>query len=286
MKKVKYFFEFIIISLLFFIYKILGFKISSFISGKIFELFGPIFRSKQIIKSNIQRAIPEIDTKEINNIKKDRWNNYGRTLSEYMFLKNFRNNKLESNIYLEGGEILEKIRDEKTPVIFVSGHFSNFELMAMQIEKSGINLAAIYRPLNNIFLNILMERIRKKYICKNQIKKGTGGVRRLLKLYKKGCSIALMIDQRVTEGVKTKFFDEDAFTTTIPAQFVKKFNCKVVPIYIERFNNINFNIKIEKPMEFTKDDSTEKITRDLNIWLEKMILKNPGKWIWSHNRWK
>ena len=286
MKKIKYFLEFIIISLLFFIYKILGLRISSFISGKIFEFFGPLFRSKQIIEENIQRAIPEINLKEIEDIKKDMWNNYGRTLSEYMFLKNFRNNKLESNINLEGREILEKIKNEKTPVIFVSGHFSNFELMAMQIEKSGINLAAIYRPLNNIFLNVLMERIRKKYICKNQIKKGTGGVRELLKLYKKGYSIALMIDQRVTEGIKSKFFDEDAFTTTIPAQFIKKFNCKVVPIYIERFNSINFNIKVEKPIEFSKDFSTEKITRDLNIELEKMILKNPGKWIWSHNRWK
>ena len=286
MKKIKYFLEFIIISLLFFIYKILGLRISSFISGKIFEFFGPLFRSKQIIEENIQRAIPEINLKEIEDIKKDMWNNYGRTLSEYMFLKNFRNNKLESNINFDGREILEKIKNEKTPVIFVSGHFSNFELMAMQIEKSGINLAAIYRPLNNIFLNVLMERIRKKYICKNQIKKGTGGVRELLKLYKKGYSIALMIDQRVTEGIKSKFFDEDAFTTTIPAQFIKKFNCKVVPIYIERFNSINFNIKVEKPIEFSKDVSTEKITRDLNIELEKMILKNPGKWIWSHNRWK
>ncbi|MDC1132362.1 lysophospholipid acyltransferase family protein [Candidatus Pelagibacter sp.] len=286
MKKIKYFLEFIIISLLFFIYKILGLRISSFISGKIFEFFGPLFRSKQIIEENIQRAIPEINLKEIEDIKKDMWNNYGRTLSEYMFLKNFRNNKLESNINFDGREILEKIKNEKTPVIFVSGHFSNFELMAMQIEKSGINLAAIYRPLNNIFLNVLMERIRKKYICKNQIKKGTGGVRELLKLYKKGYSIALMIDQRVTEGIKSKFFDEDAFTTTIPAQFIKKFNCKVVPIYIERFNSINFNIKVEKPIEFSKDFSTEKITRDLNIELEKMILKNPGKWIWSHNRWK
>jgi KDO2-lipid IV(A) lauroyltransferase len=286
MKTVKYFFEFIIISLFFSIYKILGLKISSFISGKIFEFIGPLFRSKQIIKSNIQKAIPGINSKKIDNIKKDMWNNYGRTLSEYMFLKNFRNNKLESNIHLEGEEILEKIKNEKTPVIFVSGHFSNFELMAMQIEKSGINLAAIYRPLNNIFLNVLMERIRKKYICKNQIKKGASGVRELLKLYKKGYSIALMIDQRVTEGIKSKFFDEDAFTTTIPAQFVKKFNCKVVPIYIERFNNINFNIKIEKPIEFSNDTSAEKITRDLNIKLENMILKNPGKWIWSHNRWK
>ena len=286
MKKIKYFIEFLIISILFFIYRILGLKISSFISGKIFEYFGPLFRSKQIIKSNILRAIPEIDQQEINYIKKNMWNNYGRTLSEYMFLKNFRNNKLQTNIHLEGGEILEQIKNEKTPVIFVSGHFSNFELMAMQIEKSGINLAAIYRPLNNIFLNILMEKIRKKYICKNQIKKGTGGVRQLLKLYKRGYSVALMIDQRVSEGIRSKFFNEDAFTTTIPAQFIKKFNCKVVPIYIERFNDINFNIKIEKPLEFSKDTSKDKITRDLNIWLEKMILKNPSKWIWSHNRWK
>ena len=286
MKQIKYFFEFIIISFLFFIYKILGLKISSFISGKLFEIFGPLFRSKEIIKSNIRRAIPQIKLQEIENIKKDMWNNYGRTLSEYMFLKNFQNNNFKSNINVEGEKILEQIKHEKNPVIFISGHFSNFELMAMQIEKSGVNLAVVYRPLNNIFLNVLMERIRKKYICKKQIKKGTRGVRELLRLYKKGYSIALMIDQRVSEGIKSKFFDEDAFTTTIPAQFIKKFNCKVVPIYIERFNNINFNIKIEKPLEFSKDASAEAITRNLNIWLEKKILKNPGKWIWSHNRWK
>jgi len=286
MKIIKYFFEFIVISFLFSIYKIFGLKISSFIGGKLFEIFGPLFRSKKIITSNIQKAFPKISLLEINDITKSMWNNYGRTLSEYMFLKDFRNNKLESNINIEGSEILKKIKDEKTPVVFVSGHFSNFELMAMQIEKAGINLSAIYRPLNNIFLNVLMERIRKKYICRKQIKKGTRGVRELLKLYKKGYSMALMIDQRVSEGIKSKFFNEDALTTTIPAQFIKKFNCKVVPIYIERFNDINFNVKIENPIEFSENDSVEKITRDLNIWLEKMILRNPGGWIWSHNRWK
>jgi len=286
MKIIKYFFQFIVISFLFVIYKISGLKISSFISGKLFEIFGPLFRSKKIINSNIQKAFPKINSLGINNITKSMWNNYGRTLSEYMFLKDFRNNKFESNINVEGNEILEKIKLEKNPVIFISGHFSNFELMAMEIDKSGVNLSAIYRPLNNIFLNVLMERIRKKYICKKQIKKGTKGVRELLRLYKKGYSIALMIDQRVSEGIKSKFFDKDALTTTIPAQFIKKFNCKIVPIYIKRHNNINFNIKIENPIEFSKNDSTEKITRDLNIWLEKMILKNPGEWIWSHNRWK
>ena len=286
MKIIKYFFEFIIISFLLFMYRILGLKISSFISGKLIEIFGPLFRSKEIITSNIRRAIPKINSQEINNIKKGMWNNYGRTLSEYMFLKDFRNDKFNSNINIQGKEILEQIKHEDTPVIFISGHFSNFELMAMQIEKFGINLAVIYRPLNNIFLNVFMERIRKKYICKKQIKKGTGGVRELLKLYRAGHSVALMIDQRVSEGIKSKFFNEDAFTTTIPAQFVKKFNCKVVPIYIERYNDIKFYIKIEKPIEFSKGSSTEKITQDLNIWLEKMILKSPDKWIWTHNRWK
>ena len=286
MKKIKYFFEFLIISSLFIIYKFLGLKISSYIGGKLFETFGPIFRSKNLIKSNIQKAIPKINSLKVKIVMTNMWNNYGRTLSEYMFLKDFRNNKFRSNINIAGKEILEKIKLEKTPVIFISGHFSNFELMAMEIEKSGINLSTIYRPLNNIFLNILMERIRKKYICKNQIKKGKSGVRELLKLYKKGYSIALMIDQRVSEGIKSKFFNKDAFTTTIPAQFVKKFNCRVVPISIERHNGVNFNIKVEKPMEFSKNSSTEKITRDLNLWLERMILKNPGEWIWSHNRWK
>ena len=286
MKKIKYFFEFLIISSLFIIYKFLGLKISSHFSGKLFETFGPIFRSKNLIKTNIQRAIPKINSSKIKSITKDMWNNYGRTLSEYMFLKGFRNDQFRSNINITGKEILQKIKLEKTPVIFVSGHFSNFELMAMEIEKSGVNLSAIYRPLNNIFLNILMERIRKKYICKNQIKKGTSGVRELLKLYKKGYSIALMIDQRVSQGIKSKFFNQEAFTTTIPAQFIKKFNCKVVPISIKRHNGVNFNIKVEKPIEFSKNSSTEKITRELNIWLEKTILKNPGEWIWSHNRWK
>ena len=286
MKKFRYLFEFIVIGFLFLVYKIVGLKLASSISGWLFEFIGPLFRSKEIIKSNILRALPKINSKEIKNLKKDMWNNYGRTLSEYIFLKQFRNDKFKSNINIEGKEILEHLRKEESPVIFVSGHFSNFELMAMEIEKSGINLAAIYRPLNNIFLNVVMEKIRKKYICKYQIKKGTSGVRELLKLYKKGYSIALMIDQRVTEGIKSKLFNEEAFTTTIPAQFVKKFNCKIVPIYIERFNNINFNIKINEPKKFSKDLSTEEITRDLNVWLEKMILKNPGKWIWSHNRWK
>ena len=158
--------------------------------------------------------------------------------------------------------------------------------MAMYLDKFGINLAAIYRPLNNKFLNPIMEYIRKKYICINQVKKGISGTKQLLKQFKNKTSIALMIDQRVSQGIKSHFFNEPAFTTTIPAQFVKKFNAKVVPIYIERTKENKFNLEIYEPLIFNKTDSIEQITDELNQLLEKMILKNPDQWIWTHNRWK
>ena len=215
------------------------------------------------------------------------WLNYGKILSEYMYIKNFRINPNYSNkIIIENQNILEKIKLDQEPVIFISGHFNNFELMAMHLEKSGINLAAVYRPLNNKFLNPIMENIRKKYICKNQIKKGISGTKQLLQHFKKKTSIALMIDQRVSEGIKSKFFNEDAFTTTIPAQFVKKFNTKIVPIYIERLKNNSFKLKVDNPIIFNDTESVKSITLYLNKVIEKMIIKNPEQWIWTHNRWK
>ena len=286
MNSIKYFIQFLIIVIFFLIFKVLGLKLASKFSSKIVSLIGPLFRSKEMIKSNILKALPTLDQSDIKKITHKMWENYGRILSEYIFIKDFRNNNLKNNLQIEGQEILDQIKESNETVIFVSGHFNNFELMAMHIEKSGINLAAIYRPLNNKFLNFIMEKIRKKYICENQIKKGISGTKQLLSLFKNGTSIALMIDQRVTQGVKSIFFKHEASTTTIPAQFVKKFKCKIVPIYIERIKDVNFKLTIYSPLEYSNNESIETITLDLNRSLEKMILKNPSQWIWSHNRWK
>ena len=286
MKYFKYFFQFLTVILCFLIFKILGPNLSSRVSGKIFETIGPFFRPKKIILSNIKKAFPENDSKHSDTLTKIMWNNYGRVFAEYMFMKDFRFGKLQQNIKIEGQNILEEIKNTNNQVVFISGHFSNFELMAMYLEKSGIKLSAIYRPLNNIFLNRIMEKIRKKYICKNQIKKGIGGLKKIITLKKKNFSTALMIDQRVSEGILSSFFNEKALTTTIPAQLVKRFNIAIVPVYIERVKGINFKIIINKPIKFSKEISTEEITEELNKIIENMIIRKPGLWIWSHNRWK
>ena len=286
MKTIKYLLQFIIIFIFFFIFKILGPKFSSFISGKIFEIIGPIFRSKKIIEKNIQRAIPDINNKRLKKIENLMWNNYGRVFAEYIFMKDFRSGNLSSNIKIEGYEILKEIKKKSKQVVFVSGHFANFELMAMYLDKSGINLSAIYRPLNNPFLNPFMERIRKKYICQNQVKKGIGGMKKLISLKKKNYSTALMIDQRVSQGILSNFFNEEAFTTTIPAQLVKKFDIPIIPIYIERTSGINFKMTVSQPLNFSKNHTEKQITDELNRLIEKMIMLKPEQWIWSHNRWK
>ena len=131
-----------------------------------------------------------------------------------------------------------------------------------------------------------MESIRKKYICRNQIKKGKSGTRNLLNFFKKNFSVALMIDQRVSEGESIEFFGNPAKTTTIPAQLVKKYGCKIVPVYIERIKKYNFKMTVNKPIDFDKQLSVQEISLELNKIMEKMILKNPDQWIWSHSRWK
>ena len=286
MKSIKYFVQFLIIFTLFLIFKVFGLRFASYISGKIVSFIGPFFRSRNLIKSNILKALPSANQYEVKKISKTMWYNYGRILAEYMFIKEFRMSKVKNNIEIIGQKKLETIKESNDPVIFVSGHFNNFELMAMHLEKSGINLAAVYRPLNNKFLNFIMEKIRKKYICKNQIKKGISGTKQLLSFFKKKTSIAIMIDQRVSQGIRSNFFQHEAFTTTIPAQFVKKFKCKIVPIYIERTKDVNFKLTIHEPLKYSNTETVESITLSLNILLEKMILKNPEQWIWSHNRWK
>ena len=286
MKNIKYFFQFLLTIISFLIFKILGPTSSSKLSGKIFEIIGPYFRSKKLIYSNIAKAYPGADEKELEKITKLMWNNYGRVFSEYMFIKDFRFGNLANKIEIVGKEYLEEIKNSNMKVVFISGHFSNFELMAMCIEKSGVQLAAIYRPLNNIFLNKIMEKIRNKYICKNQIKKGLGGLKKLISFKNKNYSTALMIDQRVSEGILSNLFNFKALTTTIPAQLVKKYNIPIVPVYIERINGIDFKLVIDKPIIYSKNETTQTITDHLNEILEKMILKKPGQWIWSHNRWK
>ena len=283
-KIINYLFQSLLIYSIFILGRILGLKISRKLFSFLFILIGPIFKSKKIVEKNLIIFLKKSPLKNKNEIINNMWKNYGKTFIEYIFLNYFR--KQKSHIFIKGEENLFQIKKQNKPVIFISGHFANFELMSMEITKKNIDLATIYRPLNNFFLNPLMEFIRRRYVCPNQIKKGINGVRDTVKFIKKKYSIALMIDQRVSEGKKIDFFGNLALTTTLPAQLSYKFGLDIIPVYIEREDNDNFTIEFQKRISSKDFKNKLELTLKLNKILEEMIKKNPGQWIWTHNRWK
>tara|TARA_B100000242_G_scaffold294185_1_gene275331 strand:- start:2086 stop:2943 length:858 start_codon:yes stop_codon:yes gene_type:complete len=283
-KLFNYLFQSIIIYFFFIFGRLMGLRFSRKFFSYLFLKLGPFFKSKKIIKKNLNFFSNNLSDEKIRLITSSMWKNYGMTFIEYAFLDKFR--KGNSHISIDSEKKFENIFERNKQVIFVSGHFANFELMSMEMTKRNIKLATIYRPLNNYFLNPFMEYLRRKFICGHQIKKGINGVRDTINYINNEFSIALMIDQRVSEGESVDFFNKQALTTTLPAQLAIKFKIPVVPVYIER--NVQNNFKIEFLDEIRPSNFKNKfeLTEKLNQVLEEMISKNPYQWIWTHNRWK
>ena len=283
-KFIKYLIQSIVIYFFFIIGKLLGLSTSKKFFSLVFEKIGPFFKSKIVIDKNLKIFNPDLTSDQKAIIINDMWKNYGMTFIEYIHL-DFYKKKLDF-VEIEGEEYLKNIIGSEKQVIFVSGHFSNFEIMSMEITKRKVKLATIYRPLNNYFLNPFMEYLRKKYVCSNQIKKGLNGVRDAINFIKNGFSIALMIDQRVSEGEKINFFNKPALTTTLPAQLAIKYNLSIVPVFIERLKSNKFKITFHNEINSSLFKDTIDLSKKLNQVLEKMITKKPNEWIWTHNRWK
>tara|TARA_B100001057_G_scaffold23842_1_gene22085 strand:+ start:5441 stop:6304 length:864 start_codon:yes stop_codon:yes gene_type:complete len=285
-KKIFYFVQSLVIYFFYLLSKIIGLKLSRIFFSFVFVKAGNLFKSKKVILNNLERIRPEMSKLEKDKIIDKMWSNYGKTFIEYVYLSSFQ--KKSSHINIKNKKVIDEILKKNKPVIFISGHFANYELMSMELTKAKIKLATIYRPLNNIFLNPFMEYLRKSFVCKNQIKKGLNGVKKSLEYMKKNYSIALMVDQRVGEGPRINFFNGGAHTTTLPAQLSSRFDCDIIPIYISRSEDNKFEMEILEPIHILENEKKNKelITKKINTKIEELILRDPSQWILTHNRWK
>ena len=291
MKIIRYFLEFILVIFFFLIFKIIGLKLSSKLGEIIGRYFGPLFRKKAIAKKNILIAFPNINETSIDQIIDDMWRNIGSIFGEYIHINKFSILDEEKNkIVFTNKNNLQILKNNKKPIVFFSGHFANFELMAKCLRELEFNIGAIYRPLNNIFLNPIMEFIRKKYICPIQIEKGSNGTKKLIKHISTNNPLALMIDQRLSSSIRVPFFNQPATTTTTPAQLAIKYDALLVPVFLKRLEKTNFEFFIEEPLMINRTNDYDKdifnITQIMNIKIEEFIKRDPAHWLWSHDRWK
>ena len=291
MKIIKYFFEFVLVIIFFLIFKIIGLKLSSDLGEIIGKYFGPLFRKKTIAKKNILIAFPDLNEKSINEMIARMWKNIGRIFGEYIHISKFSiTDERKKKIVFANKNNIEILKKNNKPLVFFSGHFANFELMAKCLQELGFNIGAIYRPLNNIFLNPIMEFIRKKYICPIQIEKGSNGTKKLIKHISNNNPLALMVDQRLSSSIRVPFFDQPATTTITPAQLAIKYDALLVPVFLKRLEKTNFEFFIEEPLITNRTNDYDKdifnITQIMNIKIEEFIKRDPAHWLWSHDRWK
>jgi KDO2-lipid IV(A) lauroyltransferase len=291
MKIIRYFLEFAIVIIFFIIFKIIGLKLSSNLGEIIGKYFGPLFRKKIIAKKNILIAFPDLNEKSMNEMIERMWKNIGRIFGEYIHINKFSIMDLKKiKIVFANKNNFEILKKNNKPVVFFSGHFANFELMAKCLQELGFNIGAIYRPLNNIFLNPIMEFIRKKYICPIQIEKGSNGTKKLIKHISTNNPLALMIDQRLSSSIRVPFFNQPATTTTTPAQLAIKYDALLVPVFLKRLEKTNFEFFIEEPLVINRTSDYDKdifnITQNMNKKIEEFIKRDPAHWLWSHDRWK
>ena len=291
MKIIRYFLEFILVIFFFLVFKIIGLKLSSDLGEIIGKYFGPLFRKRTIAKKNILIAFPNFNEKSINEMIDRMWKNIGRIFGEYIHINKFSiiDNSKKKIVFTNRNDA-EILKKNNKPIVFFSGHFANFELMAKCLQELGFNIGAIYRPLNNIFLNPIMEFIRKKYICPIQIEKGSNGTKKLIKHISNNNPLALMVDQRLSSSIRVPFFDQPATTTITPAQLAIKYDALLVPVFLKRLKKTNFEFFIEEPLIANRTNDYDKdifnITQIMNIKIEEFIKRDPAHWRWSHDRWK
>ena len=285
-KTIRYLFEAILGINLLIITRILGLKLSSKIFSWVFSNLGPKLNISNQAKENLLIAFPNIKDPEIKTIIFKMWENIGMVAAEFFHLRKISEER-NTRIKVIGEEYINKYKNNG--VIFVSGHFANWEIIPLILRNYRNNVGGIYRHSNNFFVNDWVVRQRYKNTTPIQIRKGSSGAREMLNLLKENGAIAMLVDQKLSSGVRVKFFGSDAMTSDGAASLAIKYNYPVIPMNVERTKGSNFKVSFHPEIKINKTSDKQNdikiFSTEINKFLEQCITKKPEGWFWIHNRW-
>jgi KDO2-lipid IV(A) lauroyltransferase len=238
---------------------------------------------------NLRAAYPSMSETEMEAIVVEMWDNLGRTVAEYAHLDKFSLTGPNPRLTVAGTAHAEAAIASGKGVIFISGHFANWEMMAFTAHQLGYESGEVYRPLNNPYVDRWMVRQRVLNGPKEQIAKGAHGTRRIFTLLRAGKCILLLADQKTNEGLPAPFFGRDAMTTPAPAALALKLGAVVLPASNERLGGARFRMKICPPIAFEASGDHDRdilvLTAKITEAIETMVRERPSQWLWIHRRW-
>lgn len=262
---------------------------ASAIGGWLVRTFGPFTPPHRIARNNMHMCIPEMSDEEIDKNLREMWDNFGRTMQEFPQIKKLLPYGEDSRIEVVGGEIIDEVVDRGKGAIFVSGHFANWELLAPCIRLRGFDLDGVYRSANNALVNAWSMRLRGPNSFSSQSPKGRAGAKMIVGHIRKGTPVAMLVDQKMNNGIEAPFFGRPSMTAGAAAQLSEKYACPIVPMHIRRLKGAHFRVEVYPPLEVrgtgSKSEDIVAITAAYNQFLEDRIREVPGQWMWMHNRW-
>ena len=279
--------EFFLILFFYFISRIIGLNLSSYLGGILVWSYGLFSKRNLIGIKNLNLAFPKKSNLEKKKILKKMWYHFGRVIGEYPHLHKIKIYKNRNLKIIGINNLLDPLKKDKNCIYF-SAHIGNWELSSHPLTQNGFKINFVYRALNNKFADDLLKKIRFKYGVK-LIKKGAEGAKECIKALKNKENLGMLIDQKMNDGLPVNFFNKVAMTAPAIAKFALKFRCQIVPALCIREKGIKYKIEYFKPIQYSflkKLGSEEKIMLYLNKIIEKWIIEHPEQWIWVHDRWK
>ncbi len=270
-------------------FRMLGVERASAAGGKFARFFGPMVPVTKRARTNLEMCFPEKTSSELQEIISDMWENLGRTFAEYAHLDKFSIDEGNKYIELEGFTHAEAVKQQGRGALFLAGHFGNWELLPLLLNKTMFAGAAIYRAANNPFVDRWLLKRRRAFINPSLIPKGAQGARQLISIMKNKGYAGLLVDQKLNDGISVPLFGRNAMTAPAAAQLSLRYDFPLIPTSFRRVKGCHFKMTIHPPLQFqasgNRTDDIAKFTLMINQWLEDTIRQAPGQWLWLHNRW-
>lgn len=278
-KKIRYFLEGFVIYVFYYFFYLLNLELSSKIGGFVLGFVGNFVKENKTAMKNFTMCFPRVSLHDRKKVVKNTWKHFGSVIGEAPHWRN-----LSRIQFLQRIKIVNRDNIPYSQSILFSGHLGNWELITRIAEEYRIKLNLVYRPSNNPYVNHLINKIRKNSYVK-LIPKGLLGIKKIITALNNNEVVAIMIDQRMDNGITVPFFNIDAMTISLPANIALKYKIRIVPLKIIRTEHFHYAATFYKPLIVTNNDTKYTIMRRLNLILEGWITKHPEQWLWFHNRW-
>ncbi len=285
MRRFRQFIEYLLLTLILAIFRVLPLDTASSLGGWIGRRLGPLLSVHQVADRNIQRALPELSPQDRGHTLTGMWDNLGRTIAEYPHLNTAA---MTERIHMDDLDLITRLRGSGKPILFIGAHLANWEIAAKSSQILGLPLMLVYRPTNNPYVDRIIRRIRLSF-CADLQPKGFRGASQAVRAIRAGHSVGMLIDQKMNDGIALPFFGIDAMTAPAAAEIAVKYDVPLIFCRIERLEGVHFRVSFVQPQKPASSaiaaTNAAALMGTIHTILEDWIRSRPEQWFWVHKRW-